>query len=355
MRLNSKPDFKDAAERWEAFWRGEVLDRPPVCIVAPKDGVPPAPRPHQLDAWLRGPRFAAQKCRAHVASRVFLGEAIPFMRPGFGPDTYAALMGAELRSSPESSETNWAVPCVEDWDAFAPPPLDESNPVWRDLTELARVAAEAGEGEFLVGQADLHGNMDALSALRGPENLCIDLLERPEGVARALDEAVSRFPAIYDGLWDAGKMAERGAIGWITAYSRGRFCTLQCDFLCMVSPALARRFVFPALEREAACIDHAVFHYDGPGALVHLDDVCALPGLEVVQWVPGAGDRPRHVEWLDVLKAVQSRGKGLHLIGTPEEAKALRRELRPEKVFFDVQGVKSQKEGEELLEWFARS
>ena len=355
MQLKTKPNFEEAADRWEAFWRGEVLDRPPVCIVAPKDGAEPAASPGQLFAWSQGPRRAAEQCRAHAATHAFLGEAIPFIRPGFGPDTYAALMGAQLRSSPESSQTNWAVPCVEDWDAFAPSTLDDANSTWRDLLEFARVAAEVGEGVFLVGQADLHGNLDALSALRGPENLCLDLLERPEAVARALEEALSRFPAIYGGLWDAGKMAERGSIGWIPAYARGRFCTLQCDFLCMVGPAMARRFVFPALEREAACVDHAVFHYDGPGALGHLDDVCALPGLEVIQWVPGAGDRPRHVDWLDLLKDIQSRGKGLHLSGRPEEVKTLRRELRPEKVFFDVQGVRSQREGEELLKWFARS
>lgn len=36
MELQYKEQMAQTAERWEAFWAGEVLDRPLVCVTAPK-------------------------------------------------------------------------------------------------------------------------------------------------------------------------------------------------------------------------------------------------------------------------------------------------------------------------------
>ena len=36
------------------------------------------------------------------------------------------------------------------------------------------------KGDYFVGMTDIHPGADALAALRGPENLCIDLIENPE-------------------------------------------------------------------------------------------------------------------------------------------------------------------------------
>lgn len=44
--LSLKPDFHEATERWNAFWDGEMLDRPSVHISCPNPDVEPAPRPN---------------------------------------------------------------------------------------------------------------------------------------------------------------------------------------------------------------------------------------------------------------------------------------------------------------------
>jgi len=149
-------------------------------------------------------------------------------------------------------------------------------------------------------------------------------------------------------------MAERGSIGWTPFYSRGKFCTIQCDFICMISPAMSRRFVIPALAEEAAHLDHCVYHFDGPGALPHFDDICSIRDIDVIQWVQGSG-QGRHVNWIDLLKRFQAAGKGLQVCGTTDEVKVLHRELRPEKVLYCVSGVRSVREGEELIRWFERN
>jgi hypothetical protein len=196
--------------------------------------------------------------------------------------------------------------------------------------------------------------MDFLSAIRGRESLALDLMDCPETIQRAMAQVRPYFGIFYDAIYQAGQMRPRGTIGWTPFYCRGKFATIQCDFLCMISPAMARRFVIPALEEEAAHLDHCTFHYDGPGALHHFEDICGIPKTDVIQWVQGAG-RGEHIHWVELLKRFQSRGKGLQVNGSADEVKLLHRELRPERVLYVVNGVKTEREGHDLIQWFQRN
>ena len=40
MELLYKPDFEEAARRWQAFWAGELLDRHPTVITVRRPGSP---------------------------------------------------------------------------------------------------------------------------------------------------------------------------------------------------------------------------------------------------------------------------------------------------------------------------
>jgi hypothetical protein len=111
-----------------------------------------------------------------------------------------------------------------------------------------------------------------------------------------------------------------------------------------------RRWVLPALEEEAAIVNRVIYHWDGPGALVHTDDLVRSSLLHTLSFVPGDG-HGSHLHWLDVLKRVQAGGKAVHVWGTPDEMKALHRELRPEKTLYATTAG-SQAEAEALLEWF---
>jgi len=75
-----------------------------------------------------------------------------------------------------------------DWDA--PPPLefDPDNIWWRRSAALLEAAAERAPGRCLVGLPDLNGPGEILARLRGTEQLCFDVLERPERIRKALDK-----------------------------------------------------------------------------------------------------------------------------------------------------------------------
>ena len=112
--------------------------------------------------------------------------------------------------------------------------------------------------------------------------------------------------------------------------------------------------MIPSIRREAAYLEHCIYHYDGKDALGHIDDILAIKEIDCVQWVPGAG-QPRSVEWLDLLKKIQAAGKSLWINDwTAEEIKAHFRELEPNKVAFSLR-TGTQEEAEALLDHLVKN
>jgi len=351
MELATKPNSAETKERWRAFWSHEMLDRPICAITGPKAGANPPPGPVYMAEAVEDPSGVAERfCRA-VEARFWMGEAIPERDPSFGPDQYAAFLGGRLERASEPIETSWAVPMVESWETAPPLRLDPENQTWQKMLGTAETFARVGEGRFLVSVIDLHSNMDALSALRGPQRLMLDVHDCPEMIDRAMAEVRATYQPVYDALFRASKMDERGSVA-MGMYCEGKHAIVQSDVICMLSPGHFRRWVLPALEEETSFLDHSVMHYDGPGALVHLDDVLALPKLDIIQWQPGAGAAPLP-EWMDLYKRIQAAGKAVVLGGSIEEVKRFHRELRPDLVVYST-WAGSEKDAEELLTWLLR-
>ncbi|MCL6519828.1 MAG: hypothetical protein K6T99_08345 [Armatimonadetes bacterium] len=347
MKLEYKPDFEEAKKYWRAYWAGEIIDRPLIAIKAPKGDK----RPKGLRGLngLEDFRLATQQYDEAAATIHWLGEAIPFIQPNFGPDQFAAWLGADLQYNPDAGDTSWSVPVIQDWDVDGREIGYPHGVWWERMLEFQRIAAEIGDGKFLVGVPDIHSNMDALSALRGPEALCFDFLDVPEKIDLAITAVCQAFRIAIEGIEKAGRQLERGYIGWLPFYSEERFVVLQCDFACMVGPEHFRRWILPALIEESEYVVNAVYHYDGPGALIHLEDILSIPKIKVIQWTPGAGNPPL-IEWMDLLLECQKAGKGLYLAASPDEVKVFHRNLRPEGIMYDV-WVSSKEEGEALIDW----
>ena len=357
MQLQYKPDFEETKIAWRHFWAREGWKRPLIHAEVPRDPkapIPPEESPdhHHYFRKLNGDwDDYFKRIDRCLEETLFLAETVPNFRPDLGPDQFAAFLGAPLHFSASSPDTNWVEPIVENWAEFEFR-LCPDNPAWKTIRDLSRRMAEHARGRYLISTCDLHSNGDTLSALRNPERLCLDILDEPEQVARAMREVRALYQPVYDGLYEAaGRDEETGTIGWIPTWSDGRFATIQCDFICMVSPAIAREFIIPALEEEAAYLDHCIYHLDGPGALPHLDDILAVKDIDAIQWVSGAGQKPMW-QWLDVLKKCQKAGKCLQIHDLNcEQAKHLHRELDPAGVVYCVRADGAD-EVAELSRWF---
>lgn len=356
--LQYKPDFNRAKEVWEAFWAGEIAGRPPVLVSVTKPGtetinvtanryINAVHGKHEeqlgiIDRWLE--------------STLFLGELIPKFAPDHGPDQVAACLGTELIFNQSSrNHTNWAKPAIDDWDVFMPLKLRENNATWASLLRFSRTLANHSEGRYLVSCIDFHTHFDALAALRHNDRLCMDFYDFPAVVKSAAEQAAALYPKIYSDLYEAGNMGgDRGCIGAHPFWSPGRFATIQCDFIALVGPVIFRKYIMPAIESEVAFLDHCSFHLDGPAALTHLDDILAIEGIDIIQWVPGAGQRPDN-EWPELMKRCQEAGKAVWVRDVDfQKLKALHSELRPNRVIYSL-SARDETEAQHMMQWLVNN
>jgi hypothetical protein len=274
---------------------------------------------------------------------------MPNYVPSFGPDQMAAWLGADLRFDDRGYGTNWVTACIEDWDEWLPFTLSPDNYWWSRTLDFMRALGEACRGKMLISHMDLHSNADLLAAMREPSRLCIDMYDIPETIDRALQSARDLYIPIYDALYEAAEMHRNGTVGWVAAYHPVITNTIQCDFAALVGPTQFKRWVLPALEDEAAYLEHCVYHYDGPECLVHLDDICGVKGLDCIQWTTGARNAA-FMEWMELLKTIQSKGVSLWIPCNTEDIKIYHKELKANMVFYDC-SAPSQAEGEKTLQW----
>ena len=166
--LEFKPDLEEAAKRWDAFYAGELIDRPVICMTAPREGYKGAPASDYHERVFGDMDDIIERAIISTEATIYGGEALPAAWLSFGPDEIAVFIGAEFQWSKNSGDTNWSVPFVEDWEKALPLKIQEDNPLWQRMLEFYRRAADRMAGKMLLSTIDLHTNMDLLAAIRGP-------------------------------------------------------------------------------------------------------------------------------------------------------------------------------------------
>ncbi len=349
--MEFKPDLADAQRRWLAFWNHDLLDRPCCCIRAPKEGAAQAPWPAYMAGAREDPAAVAAQVVEAAAGVYWGGEAVPAYTPSFGPDMFSAWLGAELKFPEFETGTSWAEACIEEWDDWLPLRLQAENAWWLRMLAFCREMRSQFAGKLAVAHLDIHSNMDALLAMRGGERLCMDMIDCPETIDRAMADVRAQFIPAYDALYEAAGMSATGTAGWVPAYHPVRTNTIQCDFAALIGPRQFRRWAMPALEEEAAHIGHCVYHLDGPECLVHVPDLCSIPGLDCIQWTTGARNAA-FGEWMELLHDIQSRGVAVWVPCSVDEIPHYHKHLKPNLVFYDA-WAPTQKAAEDALDWLS--
>ncbi|MCL2815136.1 MAG: hypothetical protein FWD23_11105 [Oscillospiraceae bacterium] len=343
--LELKPDYQETIKRYEAFWNGDIIDRPIVRVTVPNKNY--ANTPYYTDNYYTRMNGDLDEIAGQIASNahktIYMGEAVPQPFLSFGCDEISAFCGGEtLYFHGGEHNTNWSKEFVDDWEAVFPLSVKEDNPLWLRMQAFLDKCAEVMQGRMLFSPLDFHSNLDLLLAMRGGERLCVDLVDRPEIIEKALEQSIE----IYEYLYHRGlKRYNLPGINGVV---------VQCDFSCMISPAMFRRFALPYLEREAAYSNGRVsYHWDGVGALTHTDDLIASKGLYILDFLPGEGNG-QYRDFLDLYDKIQKRGKAVAVGGSPDEMKYLHKYLKPDKTVYNTYANTVQ-EAEELLEWFKKN
>jgi len=263
----------------------------------------------------------------------FLCEGFPSFFCNLGPDILAAFTGSTLNFA---EGTSWAEFRVSDWRDEPPIQLQEDGLYWRSMKRFLELSAQRGHGRWLTESGDLHTNGDGLAALRGPENLLMDLCDCPDEIQKRLGEMHAVFEAALKAHFDIIHPRSDGLnSSWCRAACRGRFAAIQNDFSCMIGREMFDEFFKEYVDRESACLDYSIYHLDGPDALRHLESICECGHVDAIQWVPGDGEKPTS-EWLDVYRRIQERGKGCWIYGTPRDQLKILAALKPEGCMYNL-------------------
>ena len=347
-------DLNTSLRRFDAWWQGSVIDHPPLRFSVRSAATPALPiAPEDLaDRWMDAD-YAVGNALARLRSKPHFEDTAPIYMPNLGPDVSATLLGCELEFG---ANTSWSHPVIaeeEDYRRIAEASPDFGNRYWRTIETMTRTAlASTRQDPILTGITDLHGAVDTLVSLRGPEDLCMDMLDCPEAVHAALERLTEVTAQTYRRSLDL--LNEGGqdiATTWAAVLHDGRYYVSSADFLALISPEMAREFVRPYLRREWEELERSLFHLDGPDALRHLDWLLEEEWIQAVQWVYGAGGG-RAADWLDVYRKIRAAGKSIHLLAVDaRDALEVLEPLGPEGLWIEINGSEfpSEAEAEEFV------
>lgn len=343
---------REAVERWEAWWE-RTNTGPLITVIYPRTRVDYAPvtKPWMAPSYTRGwstylHEFAfgqavelawrehdmryveealvlLERCRDATGSA---GGAFPFVFANVGAMMLPALLTEQTRFL---GDTVWvgAEPALELDQIVALEHRPMSGYAETVLEALSLLVERLGE-YTVIAPPELGSSLDALSALRGNQNLALDLLLAPELVQVAA--------ASIERLWWRWRRrfaegVDRANDGLYTECFRYLSCrptlTAECDFSAMISPVAFEEFYLPFLQRQLDIYgNRTVFHLDGPGMLPHVAHLCAQPQLHSIQWVYGAGN-PHSLDerWYDLYRTVLDAGKRVCFCSAPTDPDAIRR------------------------------
>lgn len=347
-------NWEKIQKRFEEFWALENHDRPLLHIRTLKDNhekMPESLHTTHRERWL-DTEYMLKKANWTMRNTLYLGEAFPVLNPNLGPDYFAAGYGVELEFG---ERTSWSKHILSDEDvethqAFV---LDHENFYYKKMEEMTKAAVEDGRDKYIVGVTDLHPGADGLVALRGPQELCLDVYDNPEFIKQGVMELFPGFLQEYDRLYQMTTKYQKGSSNWMQLWHPGKWYIPSSDFSCMISAEQYEDLLIEEIEKEVDHLDGSIYHLDGPGALRHLDRILQIPKLNGVQWVYGAG-QPTASHWMDVIKKIQDAHKCLVLDVKADELEIMLENVAPEGVFYSVSGIRDEAHARELMKMAER-
>ena len=304
---------------------------------------PPEPPDSDQDRYLNIDWYL-KNLEYRFSKTAYPGEALPSDSVMAG---YTISYGANVKFSPQ---TIWIEPVdnlnIEDENVFE---LKWERVEMQRFLEFYTKFAQAGSGRFLIGQPAILPGNDFLSMIMGSEKFLMALVDNPVAMKTVIRKLANNWVSINKKLTEIYTKYQNGyGICWLALWCPYSFISTQSDISCMLSKEMFEEFIVPEIElvgREFGCV---VYHLDGPGALHHLDRLCKMPEIKMIQWVPGIASTHSVERWLPLYKKIQDAGKMVMAYVPSEQVKLFVRNLDA-KLSYIMTGCNTKKDGEYLL------
>lgn len=305
--MSAKFDRDAIKQRFEAWWRKDLTEAPLINLLSENE--PPVLPPLSAEDMYLNVEALSARYRDVCRRTDFLGDTFPYINLNIGAGSVALYLGCEPKFA---KETVWFSEFVEDWED-TPLKFDENNYWWQYHQKMMKKAMELAGEDYYVSIPDLVENIDILSAMRGPQNTCYDLIDCPEAIERRIGELDDMYFKYYDKMYDIVRDPD-GSSTYTSFHiiGKGKTAKVQCDFSAMMSPTQFKELIVPSLKKQCDALDYSLYHLDGPDALRHLPALMEIDSLKALQWTPGAAlPEAADEQWFPVYDKVFEAGKSL--------------------------------------------
>ena len=295
---------------YKKWWKGE-LNRPilPMVIHGRDPGRPMPPAPALSFATCGDFDIPAKDVIDRIdwglSSLEYYGDSYPWVNMyHFGAGVTAAFLGAKVNPTKNtvwfSSEKK--VPIEELHFEY-----DEGNIWLRRIKDIYKAGKEKWGDSVCMSMTDLGGTLDILASFTDTEDLLFHLIDNPKEVRRLCTEINELWIRYYKEFNDL-LGHQRVFSDWATMLWEKPTYMTQCDFCYMIGNDMFKDFVKDDLAYISAAVGETFYHLDGPGQLIHLDDILKIDEIKGIQWIPGAGD-PEARDWSDIYRKISYSGK----------------------------------------------
>jgi hypothetical protein len=231
--------------------------------------------------------------------------SFPMMTINLGPGIVTTYLGGQMNLETGTAWFSRNPPLGLDQDIE----LDTTSRWYRKTLEMTALAAQRYD-RFVTGMTDLGGNLDILAALRGTQQLLMDLSDNPRRVLEWSSQITGAWLKAYWEFCNAILAHQTGVGGWMGLWAPQPWFPVQCDFAYMISPAMFEKFVAPDLQAVGRSLPYTIYHWEVPGQFPHLDCLLSMPEVTGIQWNPGPGlDPPHSPKWHPLFRKIQDKGK----------------------------------------------
>lgn len=363
-----KTDWHLAKERFFAFWNNDIIDRCCIAVYAPRKTsiLPPFPE-LQNGSWLGGldripdndlesikywwtdPEQNYERMILWFENTYFGGEALPATYIDWGSSALAAFYGSPPVYGKQSV---WYPAVIKSWSEWEWKFVLEENECWQSILRILNYFSEHNNGRYFVGSPELGPAADVLSLLRGMDLLCLDLVDNPEQIDRAVQILAQTWIEIMEKvhLMTLADNDGGGILAWLSLWAPGRHDQIACDFSSVISPKMFKRFFVPELKTLGDWCEYSTYHLDGPDAMKnHLNTLLSIEQIDNIEWTPGAGKPATFSpQYIPQYQKIQQAGKRLTLLAEPKEIEPLLNALRPQGLFI-ITHMESEEEADLLL------
>jgi 5-methyltetrahydrofolate--homocysteine methyltransferase len=323
MNTTYIPDWQRVYDRFEEWWHCADVKKPLMRLIASgkKGKCVSLETPNEPSFLYLNPYYIVTDYRNFCENHYFLSDAYPNVNVDLGPGSMALYLGAEPKFT---RDTVWYKEFMNNPEGFNYLSFDANNKWWLKHQEIVRETVKLANDDFYVNIPDIIENIDILSALRGSQNLCLDIIDEDETVKQGIEKIDTLYFTYYDAFYDMVKSPE-GIVSYtvFNILGKGKIAKIQCDFSALISPEMFRAFVQPSLRKQCRELNCSLYHLDGPDAIKHVEALMEIKELNALQWTCGAGKPDGGSEqWYPIYDKVHDAGKALWIMlydGSPKD------------------------------------